>query len=471
MKSRQRVMLIGLTLLAALLGSGASAQTTFFTIWPGHPDFAPQPTSTIPGVEVEYPVAVDIRELVRNRAARDSYRLRFDDGNDRVFSQQRFEAIEGFIELGSLDIQPDPRLPESAISYYWYGLSGNETLFIAVVHGQLSLSLSGRDKTYAITRSHGQLVWRRFDPRLVPPDVDGEASANPPELSAGKAAPRPKFLDFVDVLVLHTPAALAAAGGSQAQLDAEIGAAFMQSELAWSNSGVTSVRLRNVSGGSQSLLINYNENPPTPVGCTSTIPGFCRWIGHRVFLRTNGIVQDLRNSAGADLVVVADQANATGVSYVQRPDCGNEPSLEETSGCSVGTGYNSFAVAAVSLPFLTSFQVFAHETGHQLGMEHNVNAQVVPSFPWSFGWFVNGQNETILSVRNGTASCPNLGCPRAIQYSNPNVPFLGSTVPSGAANAFNARTAAALAPAVSEFRNPVLTGLMFRSDFEALPVS
>jgi hypothetical protein len=91
-----------------------------------------------------------------------------------------------------------------------------------------------------------------------------------------------------------------------------------------------------------------------------------------------------------------------------------------------------------------------------------------PSFPWSYGWFVENQNETIMSVAGAFFTCNN--CPRALHYSNPNIPFLNSAVPSGTATAFNARTAAFLAPVVSEFRNPVLTGLIFRAGFEALPI-
>jgi len=280
-----------------------------------------------------------------------------------------------------------------------------------------------------------------------------------------KTIASPNVFDFIDVLVLHTPAAFAVAG-SQAQLDAAIAEAFSRSDTALANAAITSFILRNASGANQSALINRNESPPSPPDCTAP-PGFCRWIGHRVFLRTDATVQALRNSAGADLVVlvVADQTTASGVAYVQKPDCGVEQNLESTPGCSVGVGYNGFAFAVVSLPFITSFQVFAHETGHQLGMEHDLaHGAPIPSFPWSYGWFVNGQNETVMSVAGAFGACT-LGCPRALQYSNPNVFFLNST-----AGAFNARTAAALAPTVSEFRNPLLTGLIFRSGFEALPI-
>jgi hypothetical protein len=102
-------------------------------------------------------------------------------------------------------------------------------------------------------------------------------------------------------------------------------------------------------------------------------------------------------------------------------------------------------------------------------MEHNTeNGSTAPSFTWSYGHYTEGQNETIMSIANAAGLCAT--CPRAFHYSNPNVNFVGSGVSSGTALRWNARTGAALAPAVSEFRNPVLTNLVFRSGFESLPI-
>ena len=337
----------------------------------------------------------------------------------------------------------------------------------------MSATLIGQNKTFQVTESAGRLVLRRFNPLLFPVDpISSRREASFVVPLNYRMPISPKVFDSISVLVLHTPAALALAG-SQAQLNAEIAQAFSQSDTSLSNSGVTSFRLINVTpGGNLSQSISYNEAPPTPTGCNvGLVGGLCRWIGHRVFLRTNASAQAARNSAGADLVVmiVADQADASGVAYVQHPNCGVETDFETTAGCSVGAGYNSFAVAAVSLTYINSFQVFAHETGHQLGMEHDATyGASSPSFAWSYGWFVNNQNETVMSVSGALGNCT--GCPRALQYANPNIPFLGSAVASGSANAFNARTAAFLAPTVSEFRNPILSDLLFRTGFEALPI-
>ena len=178
------------------------------------------------------------------------------------------------------------------------------------------------------------------------------------------------------------------------------------------------------------------------------------------------------------IMLVADDAGATGIAYTQRPDCGNS-SGEEIDGCDPGSAYEGFAFSVVSIAFATSFQVFAHESGHQLGMSHHEEAvSFTPSFNFAYGHFVNNQNETVLSTAGARNECSN--CPRALQYSNPNVPFIGSGdpgVPSGTDDgdpgtddAWNARASTALAPGVSEFRDPQLGDLVFRNSFEQLPL-
>jgi Metallo-peptidase family M12B Reprolysin-like len=469
-----------LVLLPLLASSFACAQTTFFTIWPGHPSFSPLPPSGTIGVEVEYPITVNVRALVTSSSVRQQFSLRMPNGTSKVFTSRSFDGKEGFVSLGASDIQPDPALPDSALSYFWYGTSGNETFTVSVYRGRVSASLIASGKNYAITRYRNQLVFRQFNPALVPNDarLHGPATSLDKVLkdqaihaAEQKAVNAPEFFDAINVLVLHTPAALVAAG-DQAQLNAVIAEAFGQSDITLSNSGVTSYRLKNVATGTNlsTLIANYDENPPSPPGCN--LGSLCRWVGHRVFLRTDTNVQAFRNAAGADLVVmiVADEQDTTGVAYIQKFNCGFDPDIELTLGCDIGAAYNNFAVSAVSLPFITSFQVFAHETGHQLGMEHNAaNANAVASFPWSYGWFVSGVNETVMSIAGAVAGCAP-ACPRALHYSNPNVNFIGTSTPSGTSLAWNARTGAALAPATSELLNPVLTGLIFRSGFESLPI-
>lgn len=465
-----------LSIFALLLATQVSAQTEFFRLYPGHPSMSPlpPPIGAGPAVEVDYPIGINMRSLVLDSPTRAEWALRMPGGDVKVFREARFTPHEGFVPLGEFDVQPDPQLPDSRISWDWFGTLGRESLTVSVHRGKLSATLIGTEKNYAVTESRGQTVFRRINPRLVPPDLVGSG----PRPKAHEIRPTfatAKFSDPIDVLVVHTPAALAAAG-SRAQLNAVIAESFSQANLVVSNSGIVSFSLRNVLAGQENLSVevNYNENGVPPPACDVAFvgAGACRWIAHRFWLRTNSTVQATRNSTNADLVImfVADQLDATGVAYVQRPDCGVELPFENTPGCSMGAGYGPFAVSVVSTPWATLYQVFAHEIGHQLGMEHNIeNASPTPSYPWSHGRYVSNLNETIMSIASAAGLCSS--CPRSLQFSNPNVPFLNSSVPSGTTTgAWNARTGTALAPAVSEFRAPRLLQTIFRGGFEALPI-
>jgi hypothetical protein len=460
--------------LAFLLAGQAFGQTQFFRVHPGHPSMSPLPPlpGASPAIEVEYPVSIDSRGIILDASARAQWALRMPDGSVKVFRESRFEPVEGFIAQGELDVQPNPALPDSAISWNWFGTSGRESLTVSAHRGRLSGTLIGVEKNFAIAQSRGRTVFRRINPLLIPLDIVGSGPRSK-VIEMRPAFASAKFHDPIDVLIVHTQGAIAAAE-TREQLNAIIAESFNQANTVLSNSGIVSFSLRNVLAGQQDLSVevSYNENGTPPPACEIAIvgAGACRWIAHRFWLRTSAAVQSLRNSFNADLVVmyVGDEADASGSAYVQRPNCGVEQFYEDTPGCSVGAGYNNFAFSVTSTKYATSFQVFAHEIGHQLGMEHDVvYGSPAPSFSWSYGWYVSNVNETVMSVARAFGACSI--CPRALQFSNPNVPFQNSSVPSGSATAWNARTGAALAPAVSEFRAPRLTQLIFRGGFEALP--
>lgn len=200
-------------ILALLLAGQGEAQTQFFRVYPGHPSMSPLPPQ--PGaalaIEVDYPVSIDGRGIVLDRTARSEWALRMPDGSVKVFRQSRFDAVEGFVALGDLDVQPDPELPDSAVSWNWFGTSGRESLTVSQHRGRLSGTLIGLERNFAITESRGHTVFRRINPRLVPLDVVGSGSrAKIHELRPSFTSA--KFNDAIDVLVVHTPAAVAAAG-------------------------------------------------------------------------------------------------------------------------------------------------------------------------------------------------------------------------------------------------------------------
>nr|WP_225444555.1 M12 family metallo-peptidase [Pseudomarimonas arenosa] len=279
--------------------------------------------------------------------------------------------------------------------------------------------------------------------------------------------PSTSFIPYsvVRVLVLHTPAALADVG-SQAQLNALVAESIDQTNQSISNSGIVSYRLENVaSGANLSTQIAYNEQNSNVCSPEVSVE-LCRYAGHRNWLRRSVFAQNLRDATNADLVVmfVADVEAAAGVAYIQHPNCAEEDYIgENTPGCDVGAAFNDFGYSVVSTLFATSFQVFAHENGHQLGMEHNRPfGSTVASYNWSFGRVVGGVAQSLMGV--------DVVMPRSLQYSNPNVNFLGTSLPSGTALEWNARTGAALAGFVGEFRDPQYQDLVFGAGFESLPL-
>ncbi len=249
------------------------------------------------------------------------------------------------------------------------------------------------------------------------------------------------------------------AAGGRAQLDATVFGAMEQVAVSLRNSGMDDVRVRNVlQSGDLSVEVNYNEVPGNT--CAGPDVDLCRWVGHRMWLRTSATVASLRDTHGADLVVmrVGDDQGYAGVAYVQRPNCGEFLQYETALGCGVGVSYAPFAFSVVDVAFATTFQAFAHELGHQFGMEHQAAGSVSPSYPWSFAH--TRSDEAVQTVVGGFL----IG--RSLQYSNPNVAFVGTSEPSGEAHRFNARSASCLARAMSDFRTPGALHTLYQDGFE-----
>ncbi len=472
--------------IAILFSDYLNAQTLFFKRPPS--ESLPLPSSLY-GVDSEFAIEIDIRELVANRKARESYRLLGVDGREHVFKKLSVEFETGFIFQEDLqDIVPDPKLPNSSLSYSWSGLSNKQTLTFSVYNGFISGTLIGdQGKNYQITQSRQGLRWQRFQiakfPRFEPDDERGVSAPNiATPIAQERSASSDRFQDAVSVLVLSTPQARNGAG-TQAVLDSWVTQAINDFNQAMRNSNIESVRLTNVSSPVGSTVLTreipiseFNETNFPPLANCSATSDNCIWAAYRAFLRTSSWVQDARNAADADIVVLLVNyalplstfpPPTLGIAYTQRADCGIN-FAEEVFGCNVGAAYSNFAFSVVSAPHMNTLQVFTHEVGHQFGMEHPTSGSK-PSFPWSFAHFAVGEFETLMSTV-GYADPNFCACQKRLQYSNPNVPFLLSNSASGTPLRYNAYTATQLAPAMSDFRNPQLVDLIFRVGFEELPL-
>jgi hypothetical protein len=119
-----------------------------------------------------------------------------------------------------------------------------------------------------------------------------------------------------------------------------------------------------------------------------------------------------------------------------------------------GPGFASSAFQASDVDCAVGGLTFAHEHGHNLGMEHNIENSSAPgsaSYPWSFGQWANASYRTVMSYSDPCAG----GCPRISKFSNPDVDHNG--VPTGAdGSRDNARTGDLTGPIAVDFRASVV---------------
>lgn len=193
----------------------------------------------------------------------------------------------------------------------------------------------------------------------------------------------------IDVMVLYTPQARDAAGGA-AQIEAVAQAAVDAMNISFTNSQVTGQVNLSYTG-----FINYNDSGDSGDDL--------EWVAN------DSQVALLRNAFGADLVALfVNNIGGCGRGYVMR---------------NPGPGFESAAFQVTRRDCAVGNLSFAHEYGHNLGLEHNPeNSGATPaqaSNPWSYGHYHDGSYRTVMSY---SAQC-NSGCTRRQYFSNPDIQF------------------------------------------------
>jgi hypothetical protein len=226
----------------------------------------------------------------------------------------------------------------------------------------------------------------------------------------------------IDVMVMYTPEARDAAGGVAA-IEATAQAAVDIANTAFEDSNVIT----------RFNLVHAAVTSRHDTGDTSADLGW---------LRSDAGVASLRDAYGADLVslLVQDAGGVCGRGYVMR---------------SPSASFADWAFQVTARTCAVGNLSWAHEHGHNMGMEHDPANGTTPasaSYPWSFGHFVNSSYRTVMSYSN---QCPN-GCARVPHFSNPSVFHAG--VATGIADERdNHRTADLTAPIVANFRTQTCT--------------
>jgi PKD repeat protein len=253
-------------------------------------------------------------------------------------------------------------------------------------------------------------------------DINSQEETSVPASThqAGSSGEESQYL--IDLLSVYTPGARDKAGGVS-EVEAMIQAAVDNANTAFIESNVNA----------QYRLVHVQQVSYTTGGSTSDD---LSWVAD------DPEVAALRDQYGADMVsVISDTPNSCGTARVQRnpgPDFADSAFQATDIDCAVGN--------------LT----FAHEHGHNLGMEHNPENSSVgdnpanASYEFSFAHYVDGSYRTVMSY---SAQC-NDGCTRVMRHSNPDVLYNGVATGIGGARD-NAQTADLTAPITANFRSTV----------------
>jgi hypothetical protein len=304
--------------------------------------------------------------------------------------------------------------------------------------GQASITVVGNTLAARVTvdgrvfivrrRSNSQLhVVTEIDSRALPPEAPPRVV--PPtaheEFRSHSAVTEADTNAFVDLMVLYTPAARAAIGGTSAMV-AELTGAVNNANLAVANAGVTH-RFR---------LAHYQEIAYTENGDIDTSLDRLTFAdGHM-----DGVFA-LRDLHRADVVtLLTTDIDACGLGWLMGPT-------------NVNAGFAPYAFNVVRWDCANSNLSMAHEIGHNMGLQHDPpNASLAPAFPYAYGYAASGVARDVMAYDFDCSLCP-----RRPIYSTPLFNFPGTAVPAGTPTQDNARALNGTATAVANFRQSVCT--------------
>jgi hypothetical protein len=267
-----------------------------------------------------------------------------------------------------------------------------------------NITTENGDRFQIRTLADGSTVVRESDPssygREAPP-LEATLSA-PAVAQPGISDPAIDNLTRIDVMVLYTPAAAAAAGGSEA-LNNLIEMTVAETNLGYSQSGIKQ-RIQLVYQGP----IAFPEEASYSMSSTLS-----------KLTNSDGFLDDAltwRENYGADLVSLwTAQMDYCGISWqltsIQSP---NSPA-----------GFN-----VVNWACATGNYAFAHELGHNMGANHDRdNATGLGLFPYSYGFRYTAGRSPFRTIMAYDCSDQGMSCPRLNYWSNPNLTL--ENVPAG----------------------------------------
>ena len=268
----------------------------------------------------------------------------------------------------------------------------------------------------------------QIDEGGLPPHADPIPVGSPGEEEATSTslvtAETPDDGSIIDVMVVYTPAARQAEGGTVA-MEALIALAVDETNTAFANSLIYP-RIRLV----HTAEVSYLETGDMGLDLS------------RLRGKTDGYMDEVhlwRDTYAADQVsLIEASGNYCGIAYLMSY---------------VSSGFASSAFAVDHRSCATGTYTFGHELGHNIGSHHDrANSSSSPAYLYSYGYqAVDKSFRTIMAYNNGC------GCPKFQGFSNPDVLYNGQ--PTGidydtdpANSADNARSIDNTAYTVANFR-------------------
>lgn len=341
------------------------------------------------------PLDTPVLFALRNPAAISAQRIRIDAQTLREASALHLQLPRGF----SHDVEITAREVRNGGDVWLLGsVKGEPT-------SQVSLSLSGPYLSGLVSAPEGNYeITTAPDGSQVVVAVDQEAfkECATNELDrvvvAPTEAPAAPFVDpanRTDVLIVFSPQAHTALGGTTAQTKA-----FAQSMVDSANTA-----FRNSSMTTRFRLAGYRITTRNEAGNSSDD---LTWV------RNDTEVAGWRNAVAADLVSMVTEvmSDACGRGYLQS---------------SPGPGFAASAYQVTARGCAVGNLSYVHEHGHNMGMGHdpgNGNG----AYAYSYGHFVTGSFRTVMAY---STNCGAGGCTRRPYFSNPAVSYSGN--PTGVA--------------------------------------
>jgi hypothetical protein len=243
----------------------------------------------------------------------------------------------------------------------------------------------------------------QVDQTQFPPEAEPIRIASEPP-SPAEASALPDTGGTIDVMVVYTPAAVAAAGGTVA-IAALVNLGVSETNTSYANSGI-SQRMRLVYSGQ----VSYTE---TTGNIATDLYGLSNYGGSTSL---GNAVASLRDAYGADIV------SMWGSGYTTACGVGWEPYGPTTNASS---GFNVIDQSCVSPNYS-----FEHEMGHNMSAQHDwyVDSQV-NYYTYSHGHVYPAGHWRTIMAYNNLCSAVSIACTRLLYWSNPGVAYAG--VPMG----------------------------------------